>query len=137
MLSFRVEHTLSHAVPLLPVASVGTRVTEETGTDKQAHWLARMETAAVLSHFPLSISVPSLLPLCILKAKMHSMVLARHRAPPCAELSLQHAADPICQPHPVPTWPHPSTFPRKDLYLWPYQEGGLLPTKASFLVCQA
>lgn len=41
MLSFRVEHTLSHAVPLLPVASVGTRVTEETGTDKQAHWLGK------------------------------------------------------------------------------------------------
>lgn len=58
---------------------------EEAGAAKQASlpaWQGRNTHSAVISPFPhLSISVCSLLPLYILKAKMHTTVLAHHGAP--------------------------------------------------------
>lgn len=115
---FRAEHMVSSCSVLhsSQVVSVGAWTTEAARADKQASPVAWQGLKHLRSchsllfpsvHF-CSFSSPLPCPpssLYFTKAKC-TLVLAPHRASPSAELSPLHAADPVCQPQPIPTCPH-------------------------------
>lgn len=120
----RLEGTLSDPIlcATVPAVAVGLEYAgrDQDGETKPAG-LALTETLAVL--------VSLLFSPFISREPQGTHGVTPPQGPP-AKLSYS-AADSI----PLPA-SHTTSFPRKDIYLWPCPERGLLPTQASFLVCQ-